>query len=39
MGEFDDRGLSIQTPSVYMQPRNVPGAAEGLLLLEDKCLG
>lgn len=33
MGEFDDRGRSIQTPSVYMQLRNVSGTTEGLLLL------
>lgn len=35
MGPFDDRGPSIQIPSLYMELRNVPGTTEGLLLLEE----
>lgn len=35
MGQFDDRGASIETPSVHIQPRNIPDTTEGLLLLEE----
>lgn len=35
MEQFDDRWSSIQIPSLYMHPENVPGTTEGILLLKE----